>query len=81
MERIIFLKNQNSLYFSLRFEPEDLPKPIFCRDCPFFDNACFIHDSKIANRVVAKIKLHHTQVTELSRRGLQPKCGDISEFL
>ncbi len=80
MERVI-LSNKSYFNFSLRFEEGDLPKILFCQNCPFSQNACSILDSSVSNRIVGKINLNHPQVLELSRKNLKPTCGDISDLL
>jgi len=80
VERVI-LSNKSYFNFSLRFEEGDLPKILFCQNCPFSQNACSILDSSVANRIVGRIDLNDSRVAELSGQNLKPTCGDISDLL
>jgi len=76
MERVITLRNQNSLYLSLRFELSDSFKELYCLDCMLYQRACLILEKSIPNRIVSRINL-----SEITDENVYVKCGDIGEIL
>ena len=79
MERILLSKNQNNIYFSLRFEKGDPLNKLFCLDCPLIHNACSI-DTGVADRIVARINLQNLN-QKISEEYIKSNCGDIRQLL
>ena len=76
MERVLLSNNHNILYFSLRFEASDPSKILFCQNCPLSQNACYILERSVPNRIVSRINL-----CDITNENINANCGGISELL